>query len=160
MLLTAVTSPGAPPELFTAWWLLQKGVGVLQTRACFSAQLSLLQPVLPVQWIMQKLNKRKKYSLQLATIYPFLSSCFSFTFHSSPCEADLVGNLSSLILPWLPLSSEDTGDSLLDLSHLKCYWQIAWWIQLSKFSVATKPVLMDFIPEVNNLALFSFFFFS
>lgn len=90
----------------------------------------------------------------------FLSSRFSFASHSSPWEAGLHGNWYSLILPWLPLSSKDIGESLLDLQHLKYNWQILRWIQRSKFSMTTMLMLTDFVPEVRNWAFFSIFFLS
>lgn len=148
------------PTLLTAWRLLQRGGGILQIRAYHSAQPCSAHCTLSSLCTESCKSCIKKKKKQSPTCYYFLPSCFSFTSHSSPWEAGLDGNLPSLILPWLPLSSEDTGESLLDLSHIKCYWQIAWWIQLSKFSVATMPMLMDFTPEVHHLALFSHLFLT
>lgn len=84
----------------------------------------------------RKYNRRKEQS---SICRGFHSSRFSFTFHSSPCQAGLDSNWNSLILPWLPLSSKDIGESLSTsslqhLQHLKYNWQMVWWIQLSHWA--------------------------
>lgn len=113
-------------------------------------------PPCALKWNRKCSRKKEQSSICCG----FLSSRFSFASHSSPWEAGLHGNWYSLILPWLPLSSKDIGESLLDLQHLKYNWQILWWIQRSKFSMTTMLMLTDFVPEVRNWAFFSIFFLS
>lgn len=148
------------PRSFTAWWLLQRGVGILQIRACFSAQPCSACCTLSSPCTQScKSCVKKKCSLPLTTI------SFLPAFHSPP-----ILPLGKLL--WMAISSlryyldflwalrTQEIDSLLDLSHLKCYWQTARWIQLPKFSMATMPMLTDFIPAVHHLALFSHLFLT
>lgn len=159
-------SPTQHSALYTLWqslllelsWaihcLVTSAKRILQKKACFYAQPTMIIPLYPDLSMQYKMNRKHNRRKEQSSICcGSLSSCLSFTSHSPPWKAGLDGNSYSLIPLWLPLSSKDIGWSPWSAAP-QVQLTIVWWIQLSTFRKTTMLMLTDFVPEVHNLAFF------